>query len=65
MFDHPLIPVGSIVKVVAIPYEAQKQHNMLLGYKFRVVDNEWGVYTLSCPFDYTFYEEHLEVVKES
>ena len=65
MVDNPLIPVGSIVKIVAVPYEAQKQHNLLIGYKFRVVDNEWGVYTLSCPFDCTFYEEHLEVVKES
>ena len=65
MVDNPLIPVGSTVKIVAVPYEAQKQHNLLIGYKFRVVDNGWGVYTLSCPFDYTFYEEHLEIVKES
>ena len=65
MYDHPLIPVGATVEVVAIPYEAQKLHNLLLGYKFRVLDNEWGVYTLSCPFDITFYEEHLKFVKEN
>lgn len=64
MTDTEHIPIGSTVKIVAVPYEAQKQHHMLIGYKFRVVDNEWGVYTLSCPLDYTFYEEHLELVKE-
>ena len=63
--ENPMIPVGSTVKVVAVPYEAQKQHHILIGYKFRVVDNELGVYTLSCPLNITFYEEHLEIVKES
>jgi hypothetical protein len=59
------IPVGAIVKITSVPYEARKQQSMLVGYKFRVVDNEWGVYTLSCPLDFTFYDEHLEIVKES
>jgi hypothetical protein len=56
------IPIGTRVRVLSVPYEAVKHFEMLVGYIFRVVDNEHGNYTLSDPFGYTFWHYHLEEI---
>ncbi len=57
-----MIPIGAKVLVKSVPYEAQVHFDMLEGFIFRVVENEFGNYTLSDPFGYTFWDYHLEVI---
>ncbi len=57
-----MIPIGTKVLVRSVPYEAQVHFDMLEGFIFRVVENEFGNYRLSDPFGYTFWDYHLEEI---
>ena len=56
-------PIGSKVRIVKVPAYAttKAQSALLLGYVYRVVDNEYGVYILSCPVDVTFLKSILRL----